>query len=131
MNAVLAPIGPDGTMRILGMLEDITERKLAEERAGEGEDRFRVIAEQSMLGIVILQDDRIRFANQAVCDINGYTIEEMLTWGARDMANAVHPEDMPFAMEQARKKQAGGPGAVAHYGMRIINKSGEIRYIEN
>ena len=37
MNAVLAPIGPNGALQILGMLEDITDRKLAEERAGEGE----------------------------------------------------------------------------------------------
>jgi PAS domain S-box-containing protein len=131
MNALLAPIGPNGTPQILGMLEDITERKLAQERAGEGEERFRVIAEQSMVGIVILQDNRIRFANQAVADINGYTLEEMATWDARDMAKAIHPEDAPFAMEQARKKQAGDPGALAHYSMRIIKKSGEICWIEN
>src|SRR4051812_27859948 len=53
MSAVFAPVGPDGAKVILGMLEDITERKLAEERAGEGEQRFRVIAEQSMLGLMI------------------------------------------------------------------------------
>jgi PAS domain S-box-containing protein len=131
MNAVLAPIGPDGAPLILGMLEDITDRKLAQERAGEGEERFRVIAEQSMLGIVILQDDAIRFVNQAVCDINGYSIEEMSMWGTRDMAKAIHPDDVAFALEQARKKQAGDAGALAHYGMRIINKSGETRWIEN
>ncbi len=131
MTAVLAPIGPNGTPLILGMLEDITERKLAEERAGEGEERFRVIAEQSMLGIVILQDNRIRFVNQAVSDINGYTIEEMSTWDTRDMGKVIHPDDVAFALEQARKKQAGDPGALAHYGMRIINKSGAIRWIEN
>ncbi|HEY6080902.1 MAG TPA: PAS domain S-box protein, partial [Polyangiaceae bacterium] len=66
MNAVLAPIGPDGAPQILGMLEDITERKLAEARAGEGEERFRVIAEQSMLGIAIMQDDAVCFVNQAI-----------------------------------------------------------------
>ena len=131
MNAILAPLGPNGTPLILGMLEDITERKLAEERAGEGEQRFRVIAEQSMLGLVILQDDAIRFANQAVSDINGYSVEEMLSWDARDMAKALHPDDVAFAMDQARKKQAGAPGALAHYSHRIIRKSGETRWVEN
>ncbi|HXK16826.1 MAG TPA: PAS domain S-box protein [Polyangiaceae bacterium] len=131
MNAVLAPIGPDGSSLILGMLEDITERKLAQERVGEGEERFRVIAEQSMLGLVILQDNAIRFANQAVSDINGYSIEEMSNWDTRDMAKAIHPDDLAFAMDQSRKKQVGGPGALAHYSYRIITKSGETRWVEN
>ena len=47
------------------------------------------------------------------------------------MAKVIHPDDAPFAMEQARKKQAGDPGVLAHYGMRIINKSGETRWVEN
>jgi PAS domain S-box-containing protein len=130
MSAVLAPIGPNGTPLILGMLEDITERKLAEERAGEGEERFRVIAEQSMLGIAIMQDDRIRFVNQAVSDINGYSVEEMSNWDVRDLAKAIHPDDVAFNLEQARKKQAGDPSALAHYTYRLITKSGETRWIE-
>jgi len=130
MNAVLAPIGPDGTLLILGMLEDITERKLAQERAGEGEERFRVIAEQSMLGLIIFQDDAIRFVNQAVSDFNGYSIEEMSHWGVREMAKVIHPDDVGFVIEQGRKKQAGDPGALPHYTYRILTKSGETRWVE-
>ncbi|MEI9949999.1 MAG: PAS domain S-box protein [Pseudomonadota bacterium] len=130
MNAVLAAIGVNGEALILGMLEDITERKLAEERAGEGEERFRVIAEQSMLGIILFQDDKIRFVNQAVSDINGYSIEEMSNWDVRDMARVIHPDDVAFVIEQGRKKQAGDPGALPHYSYRVIAKSGETRWIE-
>jgi PAS domain S-box-containing protein len=130
MNAVLAPIGPDGAKQILGMLEDITERKLAEERAGEGEERFRVIAEQSMLGIIIFQDDAIRFVNQAVADLNGYSVEEMMTWGTIDLARVIHPDDSGFVLEQGRKKQAGDAGALQHYSYRIVAKSGETRWVE-
>ena len=130
MNAVLAPIGPNGTPLILGMLEDITDRKLVEERAGEGEERFRVIAEQSMLGIMIFQDDAIRFVNQAVCDISGYSIEEMSNWDMRDMARAIHADDVAFVIEQGRKKLAGEPGALPHYSYRVITKSGETRWVE-
>ena len=130
MNAVLAPIGPEGELLILGMLEDITDRKLAEARAGEGEQRFRVIAEQSMLGIIIFQDDAIRFVNQAVSDINGYSVQEMSSWHAHDMARIIHPDDACFVIEQGRKKQAGDPGGLTHYTYRIMNKSGEMRWIE-
>jgi PAS domain S-box-containing protein len=130
MNALLAPIGPHGETRILGMLEEITERKLAEERAGEGEQRFRVIAEQSMLGIAILQDGRIRFVNQAVSDINGFSVEEMSRWDMQDLARVIHPDDQPFALEQARKKQLGDPQALAHYSYRLLTKTGETRWVE-
>jgi PAS domain S-box-containing protein len=130
MNAVLAPIGPNGSPLILGMLEDITDRKLAEERAGEGEERFRVIAEQSMLGIAIVQDDALRFVNQAVSDMNGFSIEEMSSWTLVDLAQRVHPEDVVFTIDQARKKQTRDPTALEHYSYRIFNKSGEMRWVE-
>jgi PAS domain S-box-containing protein len=130
MNAILAPIGPGGAPLILGTLEDITERKLAEERADEGEERFRVIAEQSMLGIMIFQDDAIRFVNQAVADMNGYTIEEMKRWTSRDYARVIHPDDLAFVIEQGQKKQAKDPTALAHYCYRGYTKAGELRWIE-
>lgn len=130
MNAVLSPIGPDGGKLILGMLEDITERKLAEERAGESEQRFRVIAEQSMLGILIFQDDAIRFVNQAVSELNGYSVEEMMTWTGSDFARVIHPDDSAFVTEQGRRKQAGEPSALSHYSYRIVAKSGENRWVE-
>lgn len=130
MNAVLAPIGPDGSKQILGMLEDITDRKLAEERAGESEERFRVIAEQSMLGILIFQAGEIPFVNQAVSDINGYSVEEMMRWDGSDLVRVIHPDDSGFVVEQGRKKQAGDPNALPHYSYRIIAKSGETRWVE-
>ncbi|MES1184296.1 MAG: PAS domain S-box protein [Myxococcales bacterium] len=130
MTAVLAPIGPGAEPQILGMLEDITERKLAEERAGEGEERFRVIAEQSMLGIAIMQDNRLRFVNQAVSDINGYSVEEMSTWGVIDFSKLVHPDDLAFASDQARRKQTGDPDTLPHYSYRMLAKGGDVRWVE-
>jgi PAS domain S-box-containing protein len=130
MTAVLVPIGPNGEQQILGMLEDVTERKLAEARAGEGEERFRVIAEQSMLGIAIMQDNRLRFVNQAVSDINGYSVEEMSSWNVLDFAKLIHPDDLAFATEQARRKQAGDADTLPHYSYRMLTKGGEARWVE-
>jgi len=130
MTAVLAPIGPNGEQLILGMLEDVTERKLAQERAGEGEERFRVIAEQAMLGIAIMQDSRLRFVNQAVSDINGYSVEEMSTWNVIDFGKLIHPDDLAFATDQARRKQSGDADTLPHYSYRMLTKTGEIRWVE-
>ncbi|RYZ04875.1 MAG: PAS domain-containing sensor histidine kinase [Myxococcales bacterium] len=130
MNAVLAPLGRGGAPLILGMLEDITDRKLAEEQIGEGEARFRMFAEQSLLGIAILQDDAIRYVNQAIADTNGYSLEEMSEWRVSDLSRVIHAEDYAFAAEQARRKQAGDPGALTHYEYRIITKSGQTRWVE-
>ncbi len=130
MTAVLVPIGPRGEQQILGMLEDITDRKLAEERAGEGEERFRVIAEQSMLGIAIMQDSRLRFVNQAVSDINGYTVEEMSSWSVIDFSKLIHPDDLAFASDQARRKQAGELDTLPHYTYRMLTRTGEVRWVE-
>jgi PAS domain S-box-containing protein len=130
MTAVLAPIGPQGEPRILGMLEDITERKLAQERAGEGEERFRVIAEQSLLGIAIMQDSRLRFVNQAVSDMNGYSVAEMATWNVIDFSKLIHPDDLAFASDQARRKQAGDGNTLPHYSYRMITKTGDVRWVE-
>jgi len=130
MNALLAPIGPGGATVILGMLEDITERKLAHERAGEGEQRFRVLAEQSMLGIIIFQNDTIRFVNQAVADLSGYSVEEMTSWTAVDFFRVIHPDDAAFVIEQRRKRLVRDPSAVGHYSYRMFTKSGEVRWVD-
>jgi PAS domain S-box-containing protein len=130
MTAVLVPMGPNDEPQILGMLEDVTQRKLAEARAGEGEERFRVIAEQSMLGIAIMQDNRLRFVNQAVSDINGYSVEEMSSWSSLDFTQLIHPEDVAFTSEQARRKQVGAADTLPHYHYRMLSKSGEPRWVE-
>lgn len=59
-----------------GALEDITERKLAEEAEREAEGKFRGLVEQSLVGIYIVQGDRVVYANPKFCEIFGYGAEE-------------------------------------------------------
>jgi PAS domain S-box-containing protein len=110
---------------------DITKRKQAEMAMRESEEKFRLLSEQSILGIVILQDNLIKYVNNACAEIIEYSPKEMLDWTQDEFVKAVHPEDRQVAIEQARKKQLGESGAIAHYSFRLISKTGKVKWIDN
>jgi len=123
----------DGNGRVVEILaigNDITRHRQAEQALQESEEKFRLISEQSILGIVLIQDGLIRYVNQAVSDLLGYTVEEMLGWEANAFAKAVHPDDLAFAMEQAEKKQRGEKDVVPSYTYRIVTKTGKIKWVD-
>jgi len=123
--------GPNGEPESMwAIIRDVTERRRIEDALRSSEARFRVIAEQSLLGIAIMQDDCIVYANQAVSEINGYSIAEIQTWHTSDFARIIHASDLEFAVEQAKKKMAGNPSALSHYAYRLITKTGETRWVD-
>ncbi|MFW9896229.1 MAG: hypothetical protein ACFFD7_10530 [Candidatus Thorarchaeota archaeon] len=69
----------------------------------ECEEKFRIISQQSILGIGILQDNTIKYINEGASKINEYPIQEMQNWTINDIASKIHPEDSSFALEQAKK----------------------------
>ncbi|MFX1298169.1 MAG: PAS domain S-box protein, partial [Promethearchaeota archaeon] len=126
----VAPIIKEGKVAgIRGVVSDISRRKQVEEKLRESEEQFKMIAEQSLMGIVILQDDIIKYANEATTNISEYPVQEILTWPPNYFINLVHPEDAAFVMDQARKKQAGELDVVTHYYYRLQTKSGNLKWI--
>jgi PAS domain S-box-containing protein len=137
VSAALVELGQGEAPLILGITEDISERRQAraereaiEAQLRQSEARFRLIAEQSLLGLSILQDGEIRYVNQAVADVNGYSLEELACFGFEDFARLIHPDDLPFVLEEARKKQAQDPDARQRYDYRLITKAGKVKWLE-
>ena len=117
-------------LRVWGTFRDITERRKAEQKLEESEEKFRTITEQSLMGICIAQENKIKYINKAYSDIFGYTVDEMMNWEIKDAINAIHLDDRGFALDQLAKKQRGEKDAVVHYQYRGIKKSGEIVWID-
>ena len=113
------------------IVEDISEMKKAEDALRESEARFRLLTEQNLLAISIIQENKIVYANQALADLNEYSIQEMLNWRPNELTKAIHPEDIPFVLNQSEKKQIGDiEGVIPHYSYRKIMKDGRIKWVD-
>ncbi|MFX1365971.1 MAG: PAS domain S-box protein [Promethearchaeota archaeon] len=113
-----------------GVVRDITQRKIAEQKLKESEEKFRNIADNSVLGITMIQDGIYKYFNNRVNEISGYSAEDIKSWAPNEFAKTIYPEDREFVMTQARKKQTDDPNVVNQYSHRIIRKDGEIRWLE-
>ena len=109
----------------------INTLRKTEEKLKESEEKFRTIAEQSLMGIFVVQDDVIKYANQRMAEINGYSSEEILNWQPKEHLKTLSKESLPFALEQKRRQKSGLSDVRSQFQLQIIKKSGEKLWIEN
>src|SRR5215213_6581503 len=77
----------DGPPRAVVAHENITERKLAEERRHESERQFRALFENTLDAILIASDTgEYVGANDAACDLFGVALDELLGAKVEDFA---------------------------------------------
>lgn len=102
------------------------QRKWAEEELRESEKRFRTTFEQAAVGIAhVGTEGRWLRVNQKLCDIVGYTREELL---ARSFQDITHADDIESDLEYVRQLLAA---TIPTYSMekRYLHKNGEIVWI--
>jgi PAS domain S-box-containing protein len=88
----------------VGAIHDITERKLAEERIRESEQRFRNLTEAALEGVLIHEDGIIVDANPSLCRMLGFTLEELV--GAKLLDVMVAPESRDIVISHIRSGAA-------------------------
>lgn len=78
--------------RLVGVVTDVTERKQAEEKLRESEERFRALVGQATAGI--MESDmsgRLTFVNPCFCDTLGYSEVELQ---GKTIWEITYPEDL-------------------------------------
>ncbi len=113
-----------------GLLSNITERKVAEAALRESEEKYRMLSEQSLVGIQIIKNGRLIFVNEGWSKIVGYSRAEALAWEAEEICKVVHPDDRVFFMEQMHKKQSGiSDGVIPVYDCRFLCREGVTKWV--
>ncbi|MFX1393166.1 MAG: PAS domain S-box protein [Promethearchaeota archaeon] len=101
----------------------------AEEKLKESEEKFRTIAEQSLIGIIIIQGRNVKYTNFANTMISGFTMKEILDWTIEDLFKTIHSDDLPLVKEQLRRGQKDDKDFI-QYVCRIKTKYGKIKWVK-
>ncbi len=122
-DVVSAQMGPEGPVRLTGVMIDVTRRKLAETAAKESGERFRLVFERSTAGMMIAgASGEIIRANKAFCDFLGYSEDELK---GRAILDVTHPEDAAKTLAYLEESQQH---KMPCYDLekRYVRKNGEI-----
>lgn len=102
------------------------ERHQALDEMRKSEERYRTVIEKVGVGVVVVQDGTMVFANPALVRIVGHSLEYLLT---QPFTATIHPDDVSIVVDRHHKRLRGEP-VEAFYGFRIITKDGETRSLE-
>jgi PAS domain S-box-containing protein len=113
--------------RLLVIVEDITERKRAEDALRQSEERFRSMIENILDIITVLSPDgTIRYESPSIERVLGYRPEEMIGKNAFEL---VHPDDLSSAMK-IFSEGLRTPGATRSVVFRFRHRDGSWRILE-
>lgn len=118
--------GDDEAMRVVGMVSDITEQAETQAIFRESESRYNAFVEQTLDGVVVVQQGAIQFGNRALVDLLGYEINELL---GQPFLEYVVPEQREMVKVRNIARHAG-KRVLSRYEIQMVHKSGRVVDIE-
>ena len=127
VSVTLSPIRDTGghVVGVSSIIQDISERKRAQEALRRSERRFRNYFDQGLIGMSIAGlDKRFLEVNDRLCEMMGYSREELLQ---HDWAELTHPDDLEPSVQLSNRLLAG---QIEHFTLdkRFVRKDGSIVY---
>ncbi|MFW9961393.1 MAG: PAS domain S-box protein [Candidatus Thorarchaeota archaeon] len=104
------------------VITDLSEYKAAEKK-------YRMLAEQSMQGLTIIQNDRYAYVNPAFGRMVGYTPEEIHAMPPNVAWDLIYPDDKKFLLKIAEDRNAG-KSIPMPYEYRFVHRDGSIRWVQ-
>lgn len=116
-----------GRPATFNLLTDITERKHAEDALRESEEKYRLLFENAVEAILVIQNEKIIICNPMTSSLTGYSQEELIKMKFTDF---VYEEDKENTLTFHKKRLKGMSDGMKQQ-FRIVKKDKEIRWIES
>ncbi|HME55376.1 MAG TPA: PAS domain S-box protein [Candidatus Lokiarchaeia archaeon] len=120
----------DVVTRVVTSVEDVTESRKAGIALQESEEKFRAITEESSLGIIIVQDFKIKYVNEVACSIMKVDRNQFLDSDIRSAMEYLHPDDVHVFDELLQTMTDESGAFKPTYVMRIQIEPGQEKWIE-
>ncbi len=112
---------PEGRVAFYeGSAVDITEALAAEAALQQSEALYKVLVDSCRDGVFLIQRGVVRFCNQAMADIFGYS---RAAFTGLEYMSLVHPDDLAEQAERKRSREAGST-ELQRYQIRVRHREG-------
>ncbi len=107
-------------------LHDITEHKRAQEQIRRSEEQYRLLFENAVESILVVQDRKIVFCNPITSELTGYPVEELIN---ESFVKLIYPEDLEIVLDHYRRRVKGDE-VKDRYQFRLVRKDLSFRWVE-
>ena len=97
--------------------------------SNSSEKKYRELIENSLQGIIIIQEFKVVYANPAFAKITGYTVEELQSFKPHQVMELAHPDDREKLWGNFKKRMAG-LNISPHYQFKGLSKQGKTKILE-
>jgi PAS domain S-box-containing protein len=111
------------------MARDVSERKRIEVERSEAELKFRTLAEKSMVGVYISQNERFNYVNPRFAEIFGYEPHELINTET-SAVNIIIDKEYQHVVRANIQARYKGEIEIAHYEVKGRKKDGSENWIE-
>jgi two-component system, sporulation sensor kinase E len=116
-----------GNDKVLAIARDITDRKRMEKEIREAELKFRTIAERSMVGVYIVQNDKFVYVNPRFGGVFGYEAAELMNTVKVDAI--IDDNYKHISLGHLQRRMEGAVDSV-HYEVKGKRKNGSANWVE-
>jgi PAS domain S-box-containing protein len=116
----------EGQPASINFISDIVELKQTEDALRESEKRYRLLIETAREGILVVQNDILKFVNPMILEMTGHTEKELMSL---PFSEFIHHDDREL-VRNIHLKRKKGETVYPRYQFRLLRNDKSIKWVE-